>query len=472
MRAWEAASWQAGRSEAEVIAKVGRLLANRLRALTSGRDRILLLAGKGHNGDDTRAVAQNLPDREVELLEIQEPEAGLSALAQALGWRPTWLVDGLFGIGLNRPLNTAWVRLIEAINATKLPILAVDVPSGLDAQTGRTWGSAVRARVTVTVGAPKIGLLRPEAWPYTGRLVVEPDIGLLPPPTESELWWTLPEDFSGFPPQPAVAAHKGTRGHLLIFAGSRGYHGAAVLAARAAQRARPGLITLGAMPEVYVPVAAQLQAVMVDDWRGALAKLSRATGCLIGPGLAAADLPSEFRAAVVELWRNAPVPVVADASALEWLPAEAVNSQALRVITPHPGEAARLLNVGVETVQEDRPKAVRTLSRSRNHCWVVLKGFQTVVGRDHGNVWINCSGDASLAQGGTGDILAGFLAGLLAQPELANAAETAIRYGVWKHGAAADRASEHGQQWVPEELVSALGAPDFELKPEIEEPGR
>lgn len=465
MRTWEATSWQAGRSEAEVIAQVGRLLAKRLRALTCSRDRILLLAGKGHNGDDTRAIAQNLPDRKVELLEIQEPEAGLSALAQALAWRPTWLVDGLFGIGLNRPLNSAWVKLIETINATELPVLAVDVPSGLDAQAGRTWGAAVRARVTVTVGAPKIGLVCPEAWRYTGRLLVEPDIGLLPPPPDSELWWTLPEDFSGFPPQPAVDAHKGSRGHLLILAGSRGYHGAAVLAARAAQRARPGLITLGTMPEVYMPVAAQLQAVMVDDWRGAMAKLSRVTGCLIGPGLAASDLPSEFRAAVVELWCNAPVPIVADASALDWLPAEAGNSQAVRVITPHPGEAARLLNVGVQTIQEDRPGAVRALSRNRSHCWVVLKGFQTLVGKDHGSLWINCSGDASLAQGGTGDILAGFLAGLLAQPELAKAAETTLRYGVWKHGAAADRASEHGQQWVPEELISALGAPDRDLRP-------
>jgi NAD(P)H-hydrate epimerase len=436
---------------------VGCLLAKHLRALTTTKDRILLLAGNGHNGDDTRAAARNLLDREVKLLEIHEAEAGLDALNQALAWGPNWLVDGLFGIGLNRPLNSAWIRLIEAVNTTKLPVLAVDVPSGLDAQTGRTWGAAVRARVTVTVGAPKIGMMCPPAWPYTGRLLVEPEIGLLPPPVESELWWTLPEDFSDFPPRPDVDAHKGTRGHLVIFAGSRGYHGAAVLAARAAQRARPGLITLGTLPEVYVPVAAQLQAVMVDGWREALAKMSRATGCLLGPGLAAADLPMEFRASMIELWRNAPVPIVADANALDWLPAGSCESLALRVITPHPGEAARLLRVGVQAIQQDRLGAVRALSRGWNQCWVVLKGFQTLVGRDRGTVWVNCSGDASLAQGGTGDILAGFLGGLLAQPDLAKMPEMTLRYAVWKHGAGADRASEQGRQWVPEELIAELG---------------
>ncbi len=462
MRAWEAASWQAGRKESEVIARVGQLLAARLRALTVPGDRILVLAGRGHNGDDARAAADQLRDwgdRQIDLMEVNDPDKALTPLNSALSRRPAWVVDGLFGIGLNRPLSLEWIRLIQAVNASKKPVLAVDVPSGLNAQTGETWGAAVQARLTVTVGAPKVGLLRPEAWPFTGRLVVEPEIGLVPIPQEAELWWTIPEDFTDFPPPAPVASHKGHRGHLLIFAGSRGYHGAAVLAARAAQRARPGLITVGTMPEVYVPVASQLQAVMVNDWRSVLAKMPQATACLVGPGLASTDVPADLRDMAVTLWRTAPIPVIVDASALDWLPQSSSAVPALRVITPHPGEAARLLGCSAGEVQQDRPAALRALSKGLGECWVVLKGYQTLIGQDRSAIWVNSSGDAALAQGGTGDILAGYLAGLLAQPDLANQAEIALRYAVWRHGAAADVAETAGHQCVPEELVACLADP-------------
>ncbi len=459
MRAWETASWQAGRKESEVIARVGQLLAVRLYVLTAPGDRILVLAGRGHNGDDARAAAGQLRergDRQIELIEVTDPEGAMSVLNSALSRRPAWVVDGLFGIGLNRPLSPEWTRLIQAVNDSKLQVLAVDVPSGLNAQTGETWGVAVQACLTVSVGAPKVGLLRPEAWPYTGRVAVEPEIGLIPAPQEAELWWTLPEDFTDFPPPAPVASHKGDRGHLLIFAGSRGYHGAAVLAARAAQRARPGLIALGTMPEVYVPIASQLQAVMVDDWRAVLTKMPRATACLIGPGLASTDVPADVREMAVRLWRTAPIPVIVDASALDWLPCSSEAVPALRVITPHLGEAARMLGCSADEVQHDRPAALRALSKSRGGCWVVLKGFQTLVGQCQGVIWLNSSGDAALAQGGTGDILAGYLAGLLAQPELISQTATTIRYAVWQHGAASDNAKTIGHQYVPEELLAYL----------------
>lgn len=456
MRAWEAASWQAGRKEGDVIARVGQLLAAHLWKLSRPNARVLVLAGRGHNGDDARAGAKLLSPRQVELIEVDEPVGALAGIQAALERRPDWVMDGLFGIGLNRSLSADWVRLIETVNAANRPVLAVDVPSGLNADTGEPWGAAIRAQLTVTVGAPKVGLLRPSAWRYTGRLVVEPDIGLVSAPPETDLWWTLPEDFVEFPPVPPVDSHKGNRGHLLIFAGSRGYHGAAVLAARAAQRARPGLITLGTMPEVYLPVASQLQSVMVDDWRSILGKQQRATGYLIGPGLAAMDLPKQLRDLAVVLWQTAPAPVVADAGALDWLPQSHTPATALRLITPHPGEAARMLGGSVQDVQQDRPAALRELSKKYGGCWVVLKGFQTLVGRDSGSIWVNSSGDAALAQGGTGDILAGYLAGLLAQPELADQAPVTIRYAVWRHGAVADQAEILGKQWVPDDLLTLL----------------
>jgi NAD(P)H-hydrate epimerase len=457
MRAWEAASWQAGCRESDVIAEVGRQLAARLAARSRPGDRVLLLAGRGHNGDDVRAMVPHLPDRDILSLEVADPTVALPGLEAALARSPAWVVDGLFGIGLNRDLDPAWIRFIETVNASGRPVVAVDVPSGLDADTGRPRGTAIRACLTLTVGAPKQGLLPPAAWEYTGRTEVVPDVGLIPPPEAGSLEWVLPGDFAGFPPAPAVGSHKGDRGQLLILAGAPGYHGAAVLAARAAQRARPGLITLGTVAACYGPVAAQLQAVMVDEWSRALAKRERVSAVLAGPGLAGPDVPPALREAVQELWRDAPVPVVVDASALDWLPPVSPASQALRVVTPHPGEAARMLGQTVATVQGDREAALQALSRKLGGVFVVLKGLHTLTGVAGGRVGVNSSGNPGLAQGGTGDVLAGYLAGLLAQPPLAAMPGRAIRFAVWQHGAAADAMSGTGSAWVPEELVTALG---------------
>ena len=172
-----------------------------------------------------------------------------------LASRPALIIDGLFGIGLNRPLEPGWVGFIGRVNAEHLPVLAVDVPSGLNADTGEPQGAAIEASVTLTVGAPKAGMLREVAWPFVGRLEVAWDVGLAPCPHKSELQWTLPEDFAGYPPARAAAGHKGSYGHLAVVAGSLGYHGAAVLASRGAQRAQPGLITLHTLEAVYHAVA-------------------------------------------------------------------------------------------------------------------------------------------------------------------------------------------------------------------------
>src|SRR5206468_12135275 len=145
--------------------------------------------------------------------------------------------------------------------------LAIDVPSGLNADTGEPEGAAIRATVTLTLGAPKKGLLTAPAWPYVGRLEVAPDIGLVPCPLEGEAQWTLPADFDNYPPLRPVDGHKGTFGHLIIIAGSMGYHGAAVLAAHAALRAQPGLVTLYVHEKVYLPVASNLNRFLVTPCR-------------------------------------------------------------------------------------------------------------------------------------------------------------------------------------------------------------
>lgn len=457
MREWEQATWAAGQTPDAVIRRVGECLARRALSLTREGDLILILAGRGHNGDDARCAEPHLGERRVEVLSIRDPAANRTALAAALGKGPGLVIDGLFGIGLNRPLDSAWIEFIAALNAARVRVLSVDVPSGIDADTGEALGAAVESTVTLTLGAPKVGLLRSGAWAAVGRLELESDIGLVPCPCKSDLQWMSGSDFAGYPPARLAAAHKGSFGHLAIVAGSLGYHGAAVLAARGAQRARPGLVSLYTAPSVHAPVASQLQAVMVHPWRSDVRWPDGVSAFLCGPGLADRDLPGDLRHAVLELWQDADEPVIVDASALDWLPAKPTASRGVRVVTPHPGEAARMLGSSVADVQRDRAAALRALSRQYGGCWVVLKGHQTLVGRDRGPVCVNSTGNPGLAQGGSGDVLAGYLAGLLAQPALEGDPALAARYAVWQHGAAADRLSEGHPNWTIEDLAAHLG---------------
>ncbi len=460
MREWEQASWAAGRSEQEVIETVGRCVARRALALTRPGGRVLILAGRGHNGDDARSARPHLARREVAVVEVTDPEAALPEVEAELARKPALVIDGLFGIGLNRPLAAEWVRLIEAVNDARRPVLAVDAPSGLHCEEGRPMGAALRATITLTLAAPKNGLIQAAARPFVGRLEVEPEIGLVPCPLKGgELRWMLGRDYADYPGPRAMDTHKGTFGHAVMVAGSTGYHGAAVLAARAAQRARPGLITLITSERCYPPVAGQLQAVMVRPAGREPAYPERMTALLFGPGLAGPEAGTLFKGACATAWRGVRQPMVVDASALEWIKAGSARGAVLRVITPHPGEAARMLRISVEQVQADRPAALRELSRRNGGCWVVLKGHQTLIGREEGPVFINSSGNPGLAQGGTGDVLAGFITGWLAQPELQADPGRALRAAVWHHGAAADRLADRLDRWIPEELVAELGRP-------------
>ncbi|MSR42450.1 MAG: NAD(P)H-hydrate dehydratase [Pedosphaera sp.] len=459
MRAWEQASWAVGRSEEAVMRAAGHAVAEAARRFAGPDASILVLAGKGHNGDDVRFAAAELSPDKVRIVNVTEPVAAAAEVRELLvTTRPSLIIDGLFGIGLNRPLDETWRVLVELVNASNVPVLAVDVPSGLDADTGEPMGAAIRATVTVTFGAPKMGLVRLSSPGFVGRLEVATKIGLIECPHRAELNWTLPEDFIGFPPPRPLASHKGTYGHLGIIAGSLGYHGAALLAMRGALRAHPGLVTLHVAENVYGPVAAQTQAAMVRPWLPGEWELDDYSAVLAGPGLASRDLPPSLGEAVLRAWRHSTKLVVVDASALDWLPAGATHEGAARVITPHPGEAARLLGTTIASVQADRASALRELSRKFGGCWVVLKGHQTLVGRSKGDLFINPSGNPRLAQGGSGDVLAGYVAGLLAQPRLQSDPLAALRFAVWQHGAAADYLERGRRAWGVEDLAVELGA--------------
>ncbi|MDB6121463.1 MAG: Bifunctional NAD(P)H-hydrate repair enzyme [Pedosphaera sp.] len=457
MREWEKTSWASGKNETEVIERVGQIIARRISQLTSANDLILILAGKGHNGDDARQSLKHLPNSRVHLQNITDPQ-NITETLSLLDQRPSLIVDGLFGIGINRPLDAHWTALIQRINELQTRVLSIDVPSGLNADTGKPEGAAIQASITLTLGAPKQGLLMPAALPYVGQLEVAPEIGLVKSQFTSETIWTLPGDFEGFPPARSVAAHKGDFGRLAIIAGSIGYHGAAVLASRGSQRAQPGLITLYTQEVVYHSVAPQLQAVMVSIWQSNIKLPGNFNAILIGPGLAAEDLSDEMKMTTRHLWRgDAPLPIVVDASALDWLPMAPLPKNVIRVITPHPGEAARLLRISAQQVQANRPQALRELSRRLGNCWVVLKGHQTLIGRSTGEIYINPSGNPHLAQGGSGDVLSGYLAGLLAQPALQADPLKTIRYAVWQHGATADRLNLMRRNWVVEDLITEIG---------------
>src|ERR1044072_3553894 len=315
MREWEKATWASGQTEAAVIQQAGAAVARKAEEMTRRGDFILVLSGKGHNGDDARVAAEAIQDREVEVLRVLDPQT--APLASLLARKPALIIDGLFGVGLNRPLGLYWIKLIEQLNRAGRPILAIDVPTGLNADTGEPLDETVRATCTLTLGAAKQGLLQPTAWPFVGRLEAAPEIGLIPYPFTTEVSMILAEDFKNFPPPRPVDGHKGTFGHLAIIGGSFGFHAAAVLAARGAQRAQPGLISVFTEEKVYHPVAEQLQSAMVHTVGKTLELPKTCTAVVIGPGLASKELPPVIREEARKLWQTSPLAIIVDASALE-----------------------------------------------------------------------------------------------------------------------------------------------------------
>ena len=456
MRDWEERSWAAGRSVEDVMDRAGQAVAQRAVTMSRVGDRILFLVGKGNNGGDARLAATHLLKRDNVIADVSDPRVGLNQIKDELAQQPALIIDGLFGIGLNRALDGDWMKMVDCINGARLPVLSVDVPSGLDANKGEPLGGSVRADVTVTFGAAKTGMLKTKAAEYTGRLEVVSQIGLIDCPIKNEMAWVEADDFNGFPPDREVTGHKGDYGHLGIIAGSLGYHGAAVLAARGAMRAQPGLITLVTPRDVHTTVASQLSQPMVHPWSArALEVLDQCTALLVGPGLADEGLPAEICEKIAQLWLESSKPIIADASALDMI--ERTSANCFRLITPHPGEAARLLGVDTATVQADRLAALRKLA-ARMGSSVVLKGHQTLVGASEHMVSVNSSGNPHLAQGGSGDVLAGLVGGWIAQPrfQTPEMAATAVRYAVWRHGQAADRMPPQFDGWGMDELIRHL----------------
>lgn len=347
-------------------------------------------------------------------------------------------VDALFGVGLNselRPDAETAVRIMRKAMWT----VSADIPSGIHADTGEVMGCAVKADVTVTFSAGKPGLFVGAGAVHSGRVVVA-DIGI--PRSEERCAAKIID-------KPELSrrkrdAHKGDFGKLFILAGSVGYTGAPVLAARAAVRSGAGLVTLAVPRDIYPIVAVKCDEAMVWPWADRyeeiLEKAKRCDAALIGPGLGQSERAEEL---VLSLLRDLTCPVILDADGLNIISRHMDvldKREALTILTPHDGEFARLSGCTLPIV--DRLSAAKNFAEKHN-CILVLKGHRTIAAAQNGLCFINTTGNPGMARGGSGDALAGLMAGLTVQPEMKS---NGILFSIWLHGRSGDlAAAEKGE---------------------------
>lgn len=442
--------------------------------------RVAVFAGKGNNGGDGFVVARHLHNRgadvQVFLAAEQESIKGDALInlniCKKMGQKiyqinkkydsnqirlalmnSDLVVDALYGTGFRGTVNEQMAQVFEVINTAGKPVVAVDIPSGLEADTGRVNGSCLCADHTVTFALPKLGLVLYSAREYVGKLHVK-DISIPATVTsccKSNRYYITEQLVKNWWPQRTGIEHKGTFGRVLIIAGSRGMSGAAVLAAMAAARSGAGLVTLGVPIGIHDIAEAKLTEVMTfplpETNQGTLSLLAlqeildRAQNSdviALGPGL---GVNTETAALVKELLLQVEIPCVLDADGLNVMAGKdelfSLTKSDL-VLTPHPGEMARLTGQNIDQIQNNRLK----IAYQKAMDWqsvVVLKGADTVVTVPDGTLYINGTGNPGMASGGTGDVLTGIIAGLIAQGiEVSHAAAA----GVFLHGLAGNAAAK------------------------------
>ena len=428
------------------------------RRLGQHLQRPLLVGGTGQNGGDAWVVARQLAAAgcapravvlgdaeriagdaatnfaalaplEVPVLHVASP-VEVDRLVELLSWA-TCVVDGVFGTGLDRPVTGLHAAAIAAMNRRGCKTLALDLPSGVDANSGAIQGVAVRADCTATFAAPKFGLSQYPARALCGVVDVC-GIGV-PPPTHSPAMWIEDEDLRGWLPPRAPDTHKGTAGHVIVFAGDTGTTGAALLSGRGALRGGAGLVTLAPRRRAQAAVDAKVLEMMTvalpeHDIEACLSLAERAKTAVIGPGFGRDGAAKRLIAALV---RRLPIPAVVDADALSCVAEEglALLAEALapRVLTPHPGEAARLLGVDTAEVQANRRAAALAMAQGSRQV-VVLKGAGTLVAGTEGRLRVCDAGSPAMAVAGMGDVLTGLLASTLCQLPPLEAACAAVHW--------------------------------------------
>ncbi len=483
-----------------LMENAGRQVVAAMRATYDDLDdrRVSVLCGRGNNGGDGLVVARVLWQQGVHvrafLLAVEDalsPDALINfRIARGLGlpisevgdtgaWRDIasdtldsdLLVDGILGTGMGRPLDGLLKAVVADVNASGVPVLSIDMPTGLsaDSATPADGGDAIAADVTVTLAAPKPSLLLPPADAWAGDLVIA-DIGVpdlvIDRVPGLRLSLLTPDDVRELIPARPQNTHKGQCGHILVVAGSAGKSGAAVLAGRAALRSGAGLVTIAAPDCVSAIVAAANPECMTlplpssSDGTLAASALEQLLGfdCDViaaGPGLGTTP---DVQSVVRGLLAGASSPIVLDADALNVCAGETdilngIDRQL--IITPHPGEMSRLVASSVADVQSNRLATARTFA-VHHHLHVVLKGAGTIVADPDGNAWLNLTGNPGMATAGVGDVLTGVIAAWLAQT---GRAEAACQLGVYLHGLAGDLASDaHGEvALIASDLIDTLG---------------
>lgn len=435
---------------------------------TYGR-RAVVVCGKGNNGGDGLVAARYLNRWGIAATVILLPDASslrdpsatmlrrfdemggrvrpMTSLSRELG-RADVAIDAIFGTGFRGQPEDAPAEAIAALNASGVPVVAVDIPSGVDGETGAVTGDAVFATMTVTFGAPKPGLLFHPSAARAGIVEVV-DIGFPPDLVQSDLWLVDQEDIADAWPHRDPAGHKRRSGVVLVIAGSRRMTGAVRLVAEGAYRAGAGLVTV-AVPEGILPVAQRLVTEgtflpLPETDGGTVAaaafdvigpQLDAFDAVAIGPGMTAEKETASF---VQQVVGNAPVPVVVDADALNAFAGHAedlAGRQSDLVLTPHDGEFVRLAGGTVRELGDDRLGRLRKLS-AEVRATVLLKGRPALVASPSGEVRLNPTGGPSLSTGGTGDVLTGIVGSLLARGLSSFDAATA---GAFVHGVAGDLA--------------------------------
>lgn len=482
----------------QLMQAAGKHVADAVRASLAmfRQRRVAVLCGKGNNGGDGFVTARLLKDAHFEplvllfgkrdavrgdaasSLDLWLKNAGsIAEITDNASLETVWpkiaashaIVDALLGTGLRGPATGVMAEAITRLNqlshnamlARPAMILAVDIPSGLPSDGQPAEGPALYAHLTITFTAPKIGQLISRDAACCGQLEVR-QIGS-PAAMVEEIGqgiarWAEPGEFATMPLVRPADSNKGTFGHVLLLAGSVGKSGAAILAGRAALRSGAGLVTV-ATPEPVQPIVAMgeaeyMTAPLAPTKSGTLSLRSLTDGSFgeleegksvlgIGPGLGTSRQTQEFIRTIVA---QTGLPVVLDADGLNVFAGDGMSLHKRKTkflaLTPHPGEMARLLGVSTKEVQSERLNAARTSAQKWN-AHVVLKGFHTIVASPKGDLFINTTGNAGLAKGGTGDVLTGVLCALTAQ----FGTEDWIRVlalGVYLHGLAAERATAKG----------------------------
>jgi hydroxyethylthiazole kinase-like uncharacterized protein yjeF len=434
----------------------------------------LVLSGKGNNGGDGLAIGRMLlergygvrflllatpdqlsPDAKTNYdlicalgrdIEIVPSAVKLKKILDEYDADETFLVDAVFGTGLDKPLKMGlFAEVFEVVNCSGIPVASVDIPSGLGESFAPETGIHVRARVTAALHSLKWAHLTPDGCPDCGRIRVL-DIGIphdLENDKEHYIRLTEPADFKALLARRKVDAHKGAFGHALVVAGSAEKPGAGILAAYAALKAGAGLCTAAVSMrnrDLYVLAHPEIMTLLYEKHEELAGRLNDFSCVLAGPGMG--NRLSTLKT-VSLLLRESCQPIILDADALNVLQGQTglLPTRGTRplVLTPHPGEFARLTNKTIKEIRENRLTLAREFAM-KHGLYLVLKGHHTLTATPEGRVWVNQTGNPGMASAGSGDVLGGMIAGLIAQFHPQQPMEIILAAAVFLHGFAGDLA--------------------------------